>query len=129
MVEALTSIRTSPWPSTGTGTLLISTVLFPGRNAAFIILDILSYLLVRLKVTCFALRTQGALTGLNCLCRSNDAVDVPKVFPRLIVLPKEHLSLDEAAVAVQLLDCVHILLAERLADYPKQIAQDVFWVR
>jgi hypothetical protein len=40
IVEALTSIRTSPWPGSGTGTVLNSTVLFPGRKAAFIVFDI-----------------------------------------------------------------------------------------
>jgi hypothetical protein len=40
MVEALTPIRTSPCLGSGTGTVLISTVLFPGRNAAFMVFDI-----------------------------------------------------------------------------------------
>jgi hypothetical protein len=37
MVEAFTRNRTSPWPGAGTGTLRISTVEFPGRNAAVIV--------------------------------------------------------------------------------------------
>jgi hypothetical protein len=37
MVEAFTRIKTSPCPGLGTGTVRISTVLFPGRNAACIV--------------------------------------------------------------------------------------------
>jgi hypothetical protein len=37
MVEALMRSKTSPWPGTGTGTVRISTVELPGRNAAVIV--------------------------------------------------------------------------------------------
>jgi hypothetical protein len=42
IVDALTAMSTSPWPGSGTGTVLVSTVLFPGRNAAIIVFDIRS---------------------------------------------------------------------------------------
>jgi hypothetical protein len=43
MVEAFTRIRTSPCPGDGTGTVRISTVLFPGKNAACIVFPILPF--------------------------------------------------------------------------------------
>src|ERR1700729_2872263 len=53
IVEALTAIRTSPCPGSGTGTFLSSTVLFPGRNAAFIVFDTwsVSYWVARPQLT------------------------------------------------------------------------------
>jgi hypothetical protein len=63
------------------------------------------------------------------LCGSNDAIHIPEVFPGLIVLPKEYVPFNEAAIPVQLLDCVHILLAKRFANHTKQVAQDVLGVR
>jgi hypothetical protein len=42
MVEALTRNRTSPWPGVGTGTVRISTVELPGKNAAVIVSFIFS---------------------------------------------------------------------------------------
>src|ERR1035441_3267738 len=130
MVEALTSIRTSPWPGTGTGTLFSSTVLFPGRNAAFIVLDILNHLLVRSNLDVFRIVFCMTPDLTNYwLCGSNDTVDVPKVFPRLIVLPKEHLPLDEPAIAIQLFDHIHVVSAERVANHTEKVGQNVLWVR
>src|SRR4051794_21351157 len=37
MQDALTAILTSPWPGVGGATSRTSTVLFPGRNTAFIV--------------------------------------------------------------------------------------------
>jgi hypothetical protein len=44
MVEAFTWTRTSPGPGAGPGTLFISTVLLPGKYAAFmvVLIDLLS---------------------------------------------------------------------------------------
>jgi hypothetical protein len=43
MVEALMRNRTSPWPGCGTGTVRISTVESPGRNAAVIVVVMSSF--------------------------------------------------------------------------------------
>src|SRR5271166_1983083 len=63
------------------------------------------------------------------LRRRDHSVHIPEIFPRLVVLPKEYLALDQAAVAIQLLNGVHILLGQGLTGYSHQIAQDVAWIR
>src|ERR1035437_3265258 len=51
------------------------------------------------------------------------AVEVPEILPTLAVLPQEELALDEAAVAVDAFDGLHLLFGERLRDRGAQVAQ------
>jgi hypothetical protein len=50
MVEAFTRNRTSPWPGVGTGTVRISTVELPGKNAAVIVVFIFLFSPYRFSV-------------------------------------------------------------------------------
>ena len=51
----------------------------------------------------------------GALGRRDDAVDIPEVFPGLIVSPKEDLAFDEAAVAIDGGDGAHVFVGERFA--------------
>ena len=44
----------------------------------------------------------------------NLAFKVPQVFPGLILLPQEHISLNEATIAINARDSVHFLFRERI---------------
>src|SRR5579872_6325716 len=129
IVEALTAMSTSPCPGSGTGTILISTVLFPGRNAAFILLDIqpISFAsrscnlniyrcgLTRYDAGNLRKFKRAKLSGGSRSLRpgkssgSDDTIHVPQVFPVLIVFPKKNLPLDQTAVAIEPLDRLHVL--------------------
>jgi hypothetical protein len=52
-------------------------------------------------------------------------VDIPEIFPRLIVFPKKDLALDQAAVAIQLLDGFHVLSGQGFTDNTEQIGEDI----
>src|SRR5580658_6602112 len=53
----------------------------------------------------------------------NHSVDVPQIFPRLVVLPQEDLPFDQPAIAVELAYCGHFFGGKRLADGAEQVTQ------
>src|SRR5271166_1873316 len=79
IVDAFTSTRTSPWPGFGIGTLLSSTVLFPGRNAAFMVVCILSLSSLLLSSLRFRIRLFPIESGLLIL-RERETIAWP-AFP------------------------------------------------
>ena len=97
---------TSPWPGAGTGTVRISTVELPGRNAAVIVLSWLS--------SPFMIGLQ--LPAAPTLRRRNLSVHVPELFPGLPVLPQKHLALDQAAIAVDAGNRPHLFVGQRIAE-------------
>ena len=48
-------------------------------------------------------------------------MNIPEVFPSLVVLPQKNLSLDQAAVSVDGGDLAHLLVAERIANHAREI--------
>src|ERR1017187_1018233 len=102
MVEALTWMSASPWPGTGTGTSRISTVLLPGRKAASMVLGIMTF------------SPCPDLSGPILLSRRYLAVHVPQIFPGLILLPEEDMPFNQAAVAVDGGDGIHLRGGERI---------------
>src|SRR5213082_645796 len=116
IVEALTSISTSPWRGTGTGTLRNSTVLLPGRKAAFMLACIC---LTRFPAGAAPIAPGPPSSG------SDLPVEVPEVFPRLAVLPEEHLTLDQSAIAIHRPNGLHVLRGQRLTEHGLQVGQDV----
>lgn len=55
----------------------------------------------------------------------NDPLHIPQILPILAVLPQKHLSLHQAAIAVDLGDGGHLFIREGCADGSLQIAQVV----
>ena len=56
-------------------------------------------------------------------------MDVPEVFPGLVIFPKENLAFDQAAVTVEAFDCAHVFGAEWFAERGSEIAQHIFRIR
>src|ERR1035438_9633892 len=84
MVDAFMRSSTSPWPGAGTATSCNSTVLLPGRNAPFMF---------------------DRSLGISLFDHS---IQIPEIFPGLVLFPQKHLPLDEAAILVDGRDSGHI---------------------
>src|ERR1035438_10580977 len=74
IVDAFMRSSTSPWPGTGTSTSFSSTVLLPGRYAPFMFDRSLRILLF------------------------DRSIQIPEIFPGLVLFPQKDLPLDEAAI-------------------------------
>ena len=61
-----------------------------------------------------ALARRRCLHAIFALGSRNLAFKVPQVFPGLILLPQEHISLNEATIAINARDSVHFLFRERI---------------
>src|SRR5208337_5204313 len=99
MVEAFTRIKISPWVGAGTGTVRISTVLLPGKNAASMVFSIFEISLVSRVQS----NPDSIISG-----RSDFTVHVPQVLPALSLFPEKDLALDEAAISVYSGDLPHL---------------------
>src|ERR1035438_9761769 len=104
MVDAVMRSSTSPWPGAGTDTSFNSTVLLPGRNAPFIFDRSLR------------------------ISWSDHSIQIPEIFPGLVLFPQKDLPLDEAAVLIDTRDGGHIRIGQRRADHALQVRQVVAWV-
>src|ERR1035437_10306734 len=104
MVEAFMRSSTSPWPGTGTATSFSSTVQLPGRYAPFIFDRSLGILLF------------------------DRSIQIPEIFPGLVLFPQEDLPLDQAAILVDARDSCHIGIGQRRAYYTLQVRQVVAWI-
>jgi hypothetical protein len=105
MVEAFTRSRTSPCPAAGTGAVRNSTVLSPGKKAAVIVSFMQFFSVIDGRT-----RVVSAASG-----RRDLLVDIPEIFPALVRLPEEDLPLDQAAVAVDACDLMHLFIGQRIA--------------
>jgi hypothetical protein len=121
MVEALTLSRTSQCPGRGVDSVRSSTLSFPGRNAASMLCSIFFTVeFTRIRVPqqsvtpAIALRQSG---------RRDLAIQVPEVFPRLSFFPEKHLTFDEPAIPVNCADFTHLILSQRLAYDPLEVAK------
>src|ERR1039457_2901386 len=84
MVDAFIRSSTSPWPGTGTATSLSSTVLLPGRYAPVMLDRSLRILLL------------------------DRSIQIPEIFPGLVLFPQKDLPLDETAILIDARDGGHI---------------------
>src|ERR1039458_5485036 len=103
IVDAFTRIRTSPCCGDGTGTVRISTELFPDRNAASIVFSIIQSPLLQEW-------NQFPACRLGALSWSDFTVQIPQVFPFLPLFPEEDLPLDKAAIPVERSDLTHLFV-------------------
>src|ERR1035441_3465552 len=104
MVDAFMRSSTSPWPGTGTATSLSSTVLLPGRYAPFMFDRSLRILLF------------------------DRSIQIPEIFPGLVLFPQKDLPLDEAAILVDTRDGGHVGIGQRRAHHALQVRQVVAWI-
>src|SRR3954452_21498001 len=109
--EAFILTRTCPWPGSGIGYSLNSTVLFPGRITPGMV-----WLAVAVLMG-WSIRQDSR--------RGDLATHIPEVFPGLALFPEEHLALDQPAVLVDRRDLAHVLVGERLADDRLQAGQEL----
>src|ERR1039457_4241362 len=103
MVDAFMRSSTSPWPGTGTATSFTSTVLLPGRYAPFIFDRSLGILLL------------------------DHSIQIPEIFPGLVLFPQKDLPLDEPAILVDVRDGGHIGIGQRRAHHALQVRQVIAW--
>src|SRR5271157_3378072 len=119
IVDAFIRSSTSPWPGSGTATSFSTVVLSPGKYAPCIVVAIAVAIALSIDVSLIAsfLPVRGPLR------RCNLPAQIPQVFPRLPVLPQEHLALDQTAIPVDARDRPHLLVRQRLAHRASQIGQ------
>src|ERR1035441_1723931 len=104
MVDAFMRSSTSPWPGTGTSTSFSSTVLLPGRYAPFMFDRSLRILLF------------------------DRSIQIPEIFPGLVLFPQKDLPLDEPAILVDAGDGGHVGIGQRRAHHTLQARQVVAWI-
>ena len=112
IVDAFTLSKVSPWPGRGTGKVRSSTLQLPGKNAARMLCSV-SFIDYEFNET---RSIQQSWWG-------NLAIYVPKIFPRLPILPQKHLAFDQSTIPVNCLDFTHIFVSQRIGHDRLEIAE------
>src|SRR5258708_26444584 len=84
-------------------------------------------------------RGRALLSIRPCCCRGgmrlslllslfNHSIQVPEIFPCLVLFPQKDLPFDETAVLVDCSDGGHIRVGQRRADHALEIRQVVAWI-